>query len=560
MRFFQVLEALGGLGLFMLGMKTLAEGLQRVASGRFRRSVEKLVSNRFSATLTGGCLSSLLQSSGAASVLILGFVNAGLVSLYQALAMLIGTGLGATIAVQLITFPVSFLSLPVIFIGVILRFFSKRRRLVFLGEILLGAGLIFFGLEVMKSRFTLLGETAVFRMFHDILIDWRIISVLTGALLSFLLQSASTTIGVIIALTGSGVIGLDQGAAMAVGEVLGTAALAAVCSIGGTLTAKRTVFIYGLMSILSVAIVLLFFPLFLKLVIMLTPGMKASSGGVPWQAATAGTYSASHYVFSRAIANAYTLFSVFLAASSLPWIGFFARAAAGMLPGRKSLVDIEPNSRYLDFRIISTPPLAMLQATNELVRMAEVACSMVSDTVQQFYEFNVKRASLIAQKENLLDVLQKELSGFLVELARQPLTSEISAEIPVCLSIVNDLEGLGDTCETIMDCLQRKKEADVYFSDTAMDEIKSLAKESSYPATIALDMLEGRPFPEDPVLQQLRSSIHALHEKLKNNHLIRLSNGTCSILAGLLYIDIIGALVRIGEISFSILEKKKRML
>jgi len=554
MRLLQVLGALGGLGLFILGMKTMAEGLQRLASGRFRRSVEKLVGNRFSATLTGGFLSTLLQSSGAASVLILGFVNAGLFSLYQALAMLIGTGLGTTIAVQLIASPISFLSLPAVFVGVFLRYFSKRRRLVFLGEILMGAGLLFLGLEIMKSRFTLLGETSVFRMYHEILLDWRIVGVLTGAFLSFLVQSGSAAIGIIIALAGGGVIGMEQGAAMAVGEVLGTVALAGIGSIGGTLTAKRTVLFYGLLSVASVGIILLLFPFFLKVVFLLSPGMGGAVGGLGQEVAGS---TASRVVFSRAIANAYTVFSVFLALASLPWIGIFARTAARILPGREGPVDIEPHSRYLEFRIISTPSLAMLQAANEIKRMAEVASSMVTDTVSQFHEFNAKRSSLIAQKENLLDVLQKELSAFLVELARQPLTAEISAEIPVCLSIVNDLETMGDTCEIIMDCLKRKKEGTVYFSDTAMEEIKSLAKESSYLTALVVDLLEGRDVPDDPALLALRSDIHAAYENLKNNHLIRLSNGTCTILAGLLYMDIISALARIGDISFSIIERKK---
>ena len=155
-------------------------------------------------------------------------------------------------------------------------------------------------------------------------------------------------------------------------------------------------------------------------------------------------------VTASAVANSYTLFSIFMALVFLPFIGFFARSAGKILP-EKGDIDIEPHPRFLDFRVVNTPTLAFLQAGNELKRMAQVAHSMVSDTLEQFYEFNAKKASLIQQKENLLDVLQKEISSFLVLLARQAPASEKPLEIPVFLSTVNDLEGIGDNCEIILE-------------------------------------------------------------------------------------------------------------
>ncbi len=559
MRLFQVLEALGGLGLFILGMKTMSDGLQRLSGGGFRRFVEKLAGNRLSAALTGSCLSYLLQSSGAASILVIGFVNAGLLSLYQALGMLIGTSLGTAVAAQFIAFKISFLSLPAIFLGVVLRFFSKRRRWTFLGEILLGFGLLFFGLEVMETGFSPFGEHALFREYHSLLTDWPVVSVLTGALLTFVVQSGSAAIGIIIALAGSGAIGVHQAAAMLPGEMLGTALLAGIGAIGGTPEARRTVMYYAGIAVVSIAALLFLFPLYLKMIAWMTPDgvfvtQPHGPGLSPPQA-----LAVSRGGVARALANGYTVFSVLTALLFLLSIGFLARSAAVKLPGREGDMDIEPRSRFLDFRVIDTPTLAFLQAGKELKRMAQAALSMVSDTTRQFHEFNARTTTLIERRENLLDVLQKDISAFLVALARQPLDAEIAAEIPLLLSKVNDLEGIGDNCETVMDCLRRKKESNVYFSDTAMAEIKAMADKAAYLTGLAADCHDSLQLPDPAATAGMKDDLLLMAEELKANHLLRLSKGACTVLAGLLFVDIVSAFAKIGEYAFNIIETERRI-
>jgi len=549
MRLFQLLEALGGLGLFILGMKTMSDGLRRLAGGGLRRFIERVAGNRLSAALTGSCLSSLLQSSGAASILIIGFVNAGLLSLFQALGMLIGTGLGTALAVQFIAFRITVLSLPAVFTGVVLRQFSKRRRWTFLGEILLGFGLLFFGLEIMESRFAPLGQSAIFQSYHSILADRLILSVLAGGLLTFLVQSGSAAIGIIIALAGSGAIGFQQAAAMIPGEVLGTAALAGIGAIGGTPEARRTVIYYALLAVLAVAFLLFLFPLYLDLIARVTPaaGISGSAG-----------HAASKPAMARALANGYLVFSLLLAIFSLPSIGFFARTAARLRSRKEGAFDVEPRSKFLDFRVIDTPTLAFLQAGNELKRMAQAAFSMLTETTQQFYEFNAKKTAVIERRESLLDVLQRDISAFLVALARQQIDTEITAEIPGFLSTVNDLEEIGDNCEIIMECLRRKKEGDVYFSETAMDEIKGLAEKVSYLTGLAVDCLDSLETPDHGIVAGKKDDILQRAEELKANHLERLSKGACSVIAGLLFMDIVSAYAEIGEHAYAIIETERR--
>ncbi|HLO26203.1 MAG TPA: Na/Pi symporter, partial [Geobacteraceae bacterium] len=215
-------EVLGGLGLFILGMKSMSEGLQKLAGERVRRSLEKITGNRLTAALMGSCLASLLQSSSAASILVVGFVNAGLVSIYQALAVLLGTGIGATLAIQFIAFNVAYFALPFVFIGVILTFFSRRRKLVYGGNLLLGAGLVFLGLQIMEAGFSPISQNDILRGLQNSFFSWRISAVLVGAFLTVLMQSGSAATGIIIVMAGSGLLGFDTGVAMVIGEVLGT--------------------------------------------------------------------------------------------------------------------------------------------------------------------------------------------------------------------------------------------------------------------------------------------------------------------------------------------------
>jgi len=265
-------EALGGLGLFILGMKSMSEGLQRIAGDRLRQALEKVTGNRLTAALMGSCLASLLQSSSAASILIIGLVNAGLVSVYQALGVLMGTGIGTTLAIQFIAFKISHIALPAIALGVFLKYSCKRRRFVYVGELMLGAGLIFFGLQLMEAGFAPVKQSALFQAVQHPLFGLRISGVLLGALLTFLIQSGSAVIGIVIALAGSGLIGFESGVAMVIGEVLGTSLITLIATLGGTQAARRSALIYTIINVVAISIVLIGFPLFLQTIQLLSPG------------------------------------------------------------------------------------------------------------------------------------------------------------------------------------------------------------------------------------------------------------------------------------------------
>lgn len=548
-------EALGGLGLFVLGMKSMSEGLQKIAGDRLRRFLEKTTGNRLTAALMGSCLASLLQSSSAASILVVGFVNAGLISLYQALGVLLGTGIGTTVAIQFIAFKISSLALPAIFLGVILKFFGRKRRWVYVGELLLGAGLVFLGLQTMESGFAPAGQGAVAAVFHNQFFSWRVSAVLCGALLTFLIQSSSAATGIVIALAGSGLVGFETGVAMIVGEVLGTSLIAVIATISGSLAAKRTALIYLFMNVFAVCLVLVLFPVFLDIVHLVSPGdaeFTVASGGM--------NPAALRPNMARHLANAHTIFSILSVLLFLPLLGFFARSAAAILSGREGGIDIEPRPRFIDQRVINTPTIAFLQAKNEVKRMAEIAGSMYADMVEQFSRFDPKRSLQIRQKEETLDVLQREISAFLVTISRQSLPPEISVEIPTLLHIINELEHIGDQSEDAVLHLQRKKEDNLYFSMAAMDELKGLGAVVRDMVTLAVAFLENPTVETVARVQELKAQVEQMQERIKNNHLKRLSSGKCTVIAGLLFGDIIACFAKIAQFSVNIVESERDFL
>ena len=547
---FYIIEALGGLALFILGMRTMSDGLQKVSGERIRRLLERATGNLLTAPLIGSCLASLLQSGSAASVLVVGFVNAGLLSLYQALGVLLGTGIGTTVAIQFIAFRITVLALPAITVGVLLSFFSRSRRLSQLGGLLLGVGLVFFGLSILEGACRPLSESAILAGLHEGLPSLRLMAVLMGALLTFAVQSGIASLGIVIALASAGVLSYDTAIAMVIGEVAGAALIPLIASIGGSHAAKRAVTIYLGISGAAIALALVFFPLFLRAVSLLSPGdLPVLQEGADPQAVV---QAVSPYI-ARHLANAHSIFTISSLLIFLPLIGFFARSAETLLPTRRSESEARP--RFIDVRVIKTPTIALVQAWNELIRMGSIASQMYGELVSQFNGFNQKAVSSIRDKEVVLDVLHRDMSQFLIALSRETLSLERAVEIPTMLQLVNEIELVGDQIEAVLNYLVRKKEERLRFSSSAMDELKGFATKVGEVVSLCERVLKGEEVEE--LSGDLKGEIALLEEELQMSHLRRLKSGKCNIVAGLLYGDMIVCFSKIAQLCYTIIAQKK---
>ena len=540
---------MGGLGLFLFGMKIMSEGLQKIAGSRMRKILSALTSNRIVGTLVGIAVTAMIQSSSATTVMVVGFVNAGLMSLVQAIGVILGANIGTTVTAQLIAFKITKYALPAIGLGAGFKLFTKNKKWSYFGEILLGFGLLFFGLSVMKHAFDPLKTSDEFRQLFMIVGDNHLVGVMIGAILTMIVQSSSATIGITIALATSGILSFDASVALILGENIGTTITANLAAIGTNLAARRTAFAHFLFNSLGVCYMLLFFPFFLNFISSMTPGDADFVIQTQDQVARMGGELGDKPFIARHIANTHTMFNIVNTIIFLPLVGVLAKLSTLVIRGREE--DIEFHLKYLDNRVLSTPPIALAQARSETKRMAQIAQEMVDETLFFLQDNDLKKIPGLEKKEDLTDVLQKEITDFLVKLSQKSITQETSQEVASMMNMVNDLERVGDHCENLWTLNQRKLDQKITFSEIAMNEISEISDLTrEFLATIVQALGDKNTGIFDEA-HRLEDGIDDIEERLRNNHIKRLNTGECTVNSGLIFIDMLHNFEKIGDHTYN---------
>ena len=540
---------MGGLGLFLFGMKIMSEGLQKIAGSRMRKILSALTNNRIVGTLVGIAVTAMIQSSSATTVMVVGFVNAGLMSLVQSIGIILGANIGTTVTAQLIAFKITKYALPAIGIGAGFKLFTKNKKWSYFGEILLGFGLLFFGLSVMKQAFDPLKTSDEFRQLFMIVGDNHLVGVMIGAILTMIVQSSSATIGITIALASSGILSFDASVALILGENIGTTITANLAAIGTNLAARRTAFAHFLFNSLGVCYMLLFFPFFLNFISSMTPGDADFVIKTQDQVARMGGELGDKPFIARHIANTHTMFNIVNTIIFLPLVGLLAKISTLVIRGSDE--DIEFHLKYLDNRVLSTPPIALAQARSETRRMAQVAREMVDETLLFLQDNDLKKIPGLEKKEDLTDVLQKEITDFLVKLSQKSITQESSKEVASMMNMVNDLERVGDHCENLWTLNQRKLDQKITFSDIAMNEISEISKLTREFLATIIQALEDKNTGIFDEAHRLEDGIDDLEERLRNNHVKRLNTGECTVNSGLIFIDMLHNFEKIGDHTYN---------
>ena len=540
---------MGGLGLFLFGMKIMSEGLQKIAGSRMRKILSALTSNRIVGTLVGIAVTAMIQSSSATTVMVVGFVNAGLMSLVQAIGVILGANIGTTVTAQLIAFKITKYALPAIGIGAGFKLFTKNKKWSYFGEILLGFGLLFFGLSVMKHAFDPLKTSDEFRQLFMIVGDNHLVGVMIGAILTMIVQSSSATIGITIALATSGILSFDASVALILGENIGTTITANLAAIGTNLAARRTAFAHFLFNSLGVCYMLLFFPFFLNFISSMTPGDADFVIQTQDQVARMGGELGDKPFIARHIANTHTMFNIVNTIIFLPLVGVLAKLSTLVIRGREE--DIEFHLKYLDNRVLSTPPIALAQARSETRRMAQIAQEMVDETLLFLQDNDLKKIPGLEKKEDLTDVLQKEITDFLVKLSQKSITQETSQEVASMMNMVNDLERVGDHCENLWTLNQRKLDQKITFSEIAMNEISEISDLTREFLATIVQALEDKNTGIFDEAHRLEDGIDDIEERLRNNHIKRLNTGECTVNSGLIFIDMLHNFEKIGDHTYN---------
>jgi len=545
-----VFGLIGGLGLFLFGMKTMSEGLQKVAGDKMRRILAALTNNRLVGTLVGLAVTAIIQSSSATTVMVVGFVNAGLMSLVQSIGVVLGANIGTTVTAQIIAFKVSYLALPAIGVGAGLKLFSRHRKWSYLGEIVLGFGLLFFGMETMKHAFDPIRSSQEFHQFFTLVGDNHLLGVLIGAVMTVIVQSSTATIGITLALASTGLISFEASMALILGENIGTTVTANLAAIGTNLAARRTAFAHFLFNLIGVAYMLLLFPVFMHLVDKITPGDADFVIQTHQQAADFGATIGDKPFISRPIATTHTLFNIVNTIVFLPLVGLLGKLSTLCIRGREE--ELEYHLKYIDSRVLNTPPLALGQAKSETRRMANVALEMVEETMTYLQDQDPKRVAHLEKREELVDLLQREITDFLVALSQKSISQDTSRQIASLMHMVNDFERVGDHCENLWRLGQKKIEQKVVFSETAVNDIAHIAGQCRDFLRYVVDALER----EDASLMEkalyLEDRIDQLENDLRQGHIARLNTGECAVPPGLIFIDMLHNFEKIGDHTFNV--------
>ncbi len=544
----------GGLGLFLFGMKIMSESLQQAAGERLKSILWKVSNNRIKGVFTGLFITSIIQSSSATTVMLVSFVSAGLLTLQQSIGIIYGANIGTTITgwlVALIGFKVKItaVALPCIGIGFFIRFIANE-KMRYYGEVLLGFGVLFFGLDIMSNAVKdLRNSQAILHLmsrYSAVDISSTLLVVAIGTMITMIVQSSSATVAMTMTLAVNGLIDFPTACAFILGENIGTTITANIAAIGASTEAKQAARAHFLFNFIGVIwIMLIFHKFFIPFVDWLVPG---------------NPYSDILAVKSRVIADHmaafHTCFNVINTIVFLPFVNVLANLSTKLAPKPEGEKD-EFHLKYITTALVSTPTININQARLEIKRMCGIVLEMFDMVMDVFHHPKEKLGTEVEQiikLENLTDHLEKEISSFLVNILQNNISYEQSEEVSSLLHTVNELERMGDNCESLLKLIRRKYEQGIEFSDEAMKDIDEIASKVRQflvliDANITIrnkDIMTDARFLEDRI-DELRS-------ELRKGHVNRLNECICDVNAGLIFIDMLSKFEKIGDHAFNVAE------
>lgn len=517
------LPVLGGLGLFLYGMNLMGMGLQKAAGERLKKLLEVLTNNRVMGVFVGALVTMVIQSSSATTVMVIGFVNAGIMSLSQAVGVIMGANLGTTITAQLIAFKLTDYAPLAVAIGVGIWIATKKKKAKNTAEILIGFGILFIGMNMMGEGLKPLSDMPVFTNIILSLKNNPFIGMLVGLGLTTILQSSSASIGLLQALAGQGLIGINIAFPILFGENIGTTTTALISSIGASKTAKRAAVIHFLFNLVGTII----FMTILK---------------SPIQALVT---KISPNDIQRQIANAHTLFNLINIGIQLPFAGLLVKAANKIVPGDDSQ-EVQV-AKFLDFRIIETPSIALGQVKKEIVRMGSFVEDNLVKARKAFVEGKYDEIEPALEQEQKINGLQREITEYLIRLSNAPLSEEQHNQVNVFFNNINDIERVGDHAENIVELAEERMEGNLVFTDNAIEELHEIFGKAQLAFELSMEAFKTNDEKTAREVLVVEDEVDLLERTNRQNHIDRLNKGQCQTGAGIVFLDAISNLERVSD-------------
>ncbi|MFH1882281.1 MAG: Na/Pi cotransporter family protein [Planctomycetota bacterium] len=532
----------GGLGLFLFGMGIMSNGLKEIAGQKLKDVLGALTKHRLIAALMGALVTCLVQSSSATTVMIVGFVNAGLLSLRQALCVILGVNVGTTFTAWMVSIlgigglKITAYALPAIGVGFLLQVIGKTQKIKSIGSILLGFGILFVGISFMKNAFDPFKDNQAVQSALIQLIQNPILAALIGMLITALLQSSSATIMIVQVMAFQGAFGTDWEIALRItlpfilGANIGTTITAQLAAIQTSRNSRRAAMGHTLINTVDVFYILplMWIGVYHKIVMWVSP----------WELSQSTIMV--HMAIGHSLINTVDMFLL------LPFVRWMEWVVTKILPFKKEELAQKPV--VLEKHLLNTPVIALEQTKREIIRMARTAKKALRFSISGIVDDNRKELGSVREIEDFIDVLQLEITSYLSALSRRQLSDEVSIELPVLLHTVNDLERIGDHAVNIVEIAERKIEQKLSFSNSALTEAEQLRKEIDQMFDNVIAALENNDVEaaKSAVLTN-ENNLNKMQMDFRRSHVQRMSEGICTPQTGLIFIDLVDNIEKIGD-------------
>jgi len=542
MSFMNVLSLLGGLGLFLFGMKIMGDGLEKAAGNRLKKLLGIVTHNRVLAMLAGIIITAVIQSSSATTVMVVGFVNAALINLTQAVGVIMGANIGTTVTSLLLSVKIDFAAVFAC-IGLLLTMLPKKHNTARqFGDICLGLGILFVGMNTMSSAMKPLQDWDMFKS-AMVGVTNPVVGVLVGAIITAVIQSSSASVGILQALAGEGLIPLQGSMFILFGQNIGTCVTALIACSGTNTNAKRAAVVHLLFNVIGAV-------LFTVLTVMLPLDQ--------W------IISLAPDNLRLQIAFIHIIFNVVTTALMLPLAKLLEKIACLLVREKteEEAVGEPMRLKYFDTRLLNTPPIAAAQLFKEVQRMGDIAMNNFTGAMACFENWDEARADEITRNEEVLDFLNKEITSCLVEVRGLDLNEKDAHMVGTLFHVVNDWERVGDHSVNVLDAARLRKDEEIKFSAKAVAELENLSGMvmEQLNTAVALFLAQSNDQAAFQAVEAVEEEIDNLTEALRVHHVERVKNKKCSAKNGMLYLDILTNLERIGDHAENIATSTERLV
>lgn len=523
----------GGLGIFLFSIKYMGDALQKAAGDRLRGILDRFTTNPFMGVLVGIIVTVLIQSSSGTTVIVVGLVSAGFMTLRQAIGVIMGANIGTTVTAFIIGLDVGAYALPIMAVGAALIFFFKKNQIQNFGQVVFGFGGLFFGLELMSDGMKPLRESAAFIDLTISLSDLPILGVVVGTVFTLIVQSSSATVAILQGLYAENVLSLGASLPVLFGDNIGTTITAVLAALGTSIAARRAAAVHVLFNVVgSIVFLLLLMPF---------------TAYVEW---IAGILNLEP---KMQIAFAHGTFNVVNTIIQFPLIGFWAYLVTKVIPGEEVLIEFKP--KHLDVHFIEqSPSIALGQAKEEVLRMGGYAVQGLEETYEYLKTKSKKSAEMAYQLEDAINNLDSKITDYLVLISAESISATDSTRHTMLMETVRDIERIGDHFENIIELVDYQENNRVKITEDAMEDLREMFTLTIATVKKALDALDTTSHELAREVAEQEDLIDKMERKFRKKHIMRLTEGQCSAQAGIVFVDIVSNLERVGDHSVNIAE------